>query len=71
MEVKTQFGNVMRLIQKLYPLETTTVDSLSSTERGGTFILTAVLDSSTTSNPKVGRTPDFIKSDRSIRKELI
>ncbi|GFY65601.1 uncharacterized protein TNIN_192851 [Trichonephila inaurata madagascariensis] len=33
MEVKTQFGSVMRPIQKLYPLEVTTVDSLSSTER--------------------------------------
>ncbi|GFQ72718.1 hypothetical protein TNCT_708471 [Trichonephila clavata] len=32
-EVKTQFGSVMRPIQKLYPLEVTTVDSLSSTER--------------------------------------
>ncbi|GFV42405.1 hypothetical protein TNCV_4311351 [Trichonephila clavipes] len=33
MEVKTQFGSVMRPIQKLYPLEVTTVDSLPSTER--------------------------------------
>ncbi|GFQ98822.1 integrase catalytic domain-containing protein [Trichonephila clavata] len=32
-EVKTQFGSVMRPIQKLYPLEVTTADSLSSTER--------------------------------------
>ncbi|GFR00418.1 hypothetical protein TNCT_595381 [Trichonephila clavata] len=33
MEVKTQFGSLMRPIQKLYPLEVTTADSLSSTER--------------------------------------
>ncbi|GFV23923.1 hypothetical protein TNCV_272861 [Trichonephila clavipes] len=32
MEVKTQFGSVMRPIQKLYPLEVTTVDSLPLTE---------------------------------------
>ncbi|GFY08072.1 DUF5641 domain-containing protein [Trichonephila clavipes] len=32
MEVKTQFGSVMRPIQKLYPLEMTTVDSLPLTE---------------------------------------
>ncbi|GFQ84961.1 uncharacterized protein TNCT_99141 [Trichonephila clavata] len=32
-EVKTQFGSVMRPIQKLYPLDVTTADSLSSTER--------------------------------------
>ncbi|GFQ79509.1 hypothetical protein TNCT_101691 [Trichonephila clavata] len=32
-EVKTQFGSVMRPIQKLYPLEVATADSLSSTER--------------------------------------
>ncbi|GFY22730.1 hypothetical protein TNCV_2179911 [Trichonephila clavipes] len=75
MEVKTQFGSVMRPIQKLYPLEVTTVDSLPLTERDvedgpcldqravqiffyRTFILAvlaAVLDSSTTSNPKGGR----------------
>ncbi|GFR32976.1 hypothetical protein TNCT_74901 [Trichonephila clavata] len=92
-EVKTQFGSVVRPLQKFYPLEVTTVDSLSSTERNVengsclyqdqipevqevlrsrygrllkqtkrlvffmTFILTlvtAVLDSSTSSNPKVG-----------------
>ncbi|GFX85956.1 hypothetical protein TNCV_2473581 [Trichonephila clavipes] len=33
MEVTTQFGSVMRPIQKLYPLEVTTVDSLPLTER--------------------------------------
>ncbi|GFU73708.1 uncharacterized protein TNCV_21931 [Trichonephila clavipes] len=33
MEVKTQFGSVMRPIQKLYLLEVTTVDSLPLTER--------------------------------------
>ncbi|GFS59015.1 integrase catalytic domain-containing protein [Trichonephila clavipes] len=33
MEGKTQFGSVMRPIQKLYSLEVTTVDSLPSTER--------------------------------------
>ncbi|GFR01254.1 hypothetical protein TNCT_24821 [Trichonephila clavata] len=32
-EVKTQFGSVMRPFQKLYPLEVTTADSLSSIER--------------------------------------
>ncbi|GFY09338.1 DUF5641 domain-containing protein [Trichonephila clavipes] len=32
MEVKTQFGSVMRPIQKLYSLEVTTVDSLPLTE---------------------------------------
>ncbi|GFW46893.1 integrase catalytic domain-containing protein [Trichonephila clavipes] len=72
MEVKTQFGSVMRPIQKLYPLEVTTVDALPSTERDvedGPFldqdqipvvtfilaVLTTVLDSSTTLNPKGGR----------------
>ncbi|KAF8794988.1 hypothetical protein HNY73_002892 [Argiope bruennichi] len=32
-ELKTQFGNIMRPIQKIYPLELNTGDSLSSTAR--------------------------------------